>query len=159
MSNKNALQGANVRTSCISLRTPATNKPETNTVNTQKSPPWACDRGCAEACAERFSALKRSSQALGSNGRRKERGAQGRHQGGSSPLACLSRALRSFFRPLLASACYVRRLPLSKGGVTRDDSQRRLLARHCVAMLQLFETMSQQCCNAALKIVATNPSV
>ena len=26
MSNKNALQGANVRTSCISLRTPATNK-------------------------------------------------------------------------------------------------------------------------------------
>ena len=28
-----------------------------NTVNTQKSPPWACDKGCAEACAERFSAL------------------------------------------------------------------------------------------------------
>ena len=26
ISNKNALQGANVRTSCISLRTPATNK-------------------------------------------------------------------------------------------------------------------------------------
>ena len=26
MSNKNALQGANVRTLCISLRTPATNK-------------------------------------------------------------------------------------------------------------------------------------
>ena len=26
MSNKNALQGANVRASCISLRTPATNK-------------------------------------------------------------------------------------------------------------------------------------
>ena len=24
----------------------------------QKSPPWACDKGCAEACAERFSALK-----------------------------------------------------------------------------------------------------
>ena len=31
---------------------------QTNTVNTQKSPPWACDKGCAEACAERFSALK-----------------------------------------------------------------------------------------------------
>ena len=30
---------------------------QTNTVNTQKSPPWACDKGCAEACAERFSAL------------------------------------------------------------------------------------------------------
>ena len=28
-----------------------------NTVNTQKSPPWACDKGWAEACAERFSAL------------------------------------------------------------------------------------------------------
>ena len=55
MSNKNALQGANVRTSCISLRTPATNK---HKVNTQKSPPWACGKGCAEACAERFSALK-----------------------------------------------------------------------------------------------------
>ena len=26
--------------------------------NTQKSPPWACGKGCAEACAERFSALK-----------------------------------------------------------------------------------------------------
>ena len=56
-SNKNALQGANVRTSCISLRTPATNQQQTNTVNTQKSPHWACDKGCAEACAERFSAL------------------------------------------------------------------------------------------------------
>ena len=31
---------------------------QTNTVNTQKIPPWACDKGCAEACAERFSALK-----------------------------------------------------------------------------------------------------
>ena len=37
---------------------------QTNTINTasqvhiQKSPPWACDKGCAEACAERFSALK-----------------------------------------------------------------------------------------------------
>ena len=31
---------------------------QTNTVNTQKSPPWACDKRCAEACAERFSALK-----------------------------------------------------------------------------------------------------
>ena len=30
---------------------------QTNTVNTQKIPPWACDKGCAEACAERFSAL------------------------------------------------------------------------------------------------------
>ena len=32
---------------------------QTNAVNTQKSPPWAYDKGCAEACAERFSALKR----------------------------------------------------------------------------------------------------
>ena len=31
-----------------------------NSVNTQKSPPWACSKGCAEACAERFSALKLS---------------------------------------------------------------------------------------------------
>ena len=31
---------------------------QTNTVNTQKSPPWACGKRCAEACAERFSALK-----------------------------------------------------------------------------------------------------
>ena len=31
---------------------------QTNTVNTQKSPPWACGKGCAEACAKRFSALK-----------------------------------------------------------------------------------------------------
>ena len=30
---------------------------QTNPVNTQKSPPWAYDKGCAEACAERFSAL------------------------------------------------------------------------------------------------------
>ena len=34
------------------------NSKQTNTVNTQKSPPSACDKGCAEACAERFSALK-----------------------------------------------------------------------------------------------------
>ena len=41
-------------------------KQQTNTVkrtrqtqSTQrKFPPWACDKGCAEACAERFSALK-----------------------------------------------------------------------------------------------------
>ena len=46
------LQGGNDRTLCISLRTPATNK------HSQKSPPWACGKGCAEACAERFSALK-----------------------------------------------------------------------------------------------------
>ena len=31
---------------------------QTNTVSTQKSPPWACGNGCVEACAERFSALK-----------------------------------------------------------------------------------------------------
>ena len=31
---------------------------QTNTVNTQKNPPWACGKGCAEACAERISALK-----------------------------------------------------------------------------------------------------
>lgn len=37
------------------------------------------------------------------------------------------------------------------GNVTRDDSQRQLLAQHCVAMLQLFETTSQQCCNAVLR--------
>ena len=68
-----------------------------------------------------------------------------------SPRVSLSRA--PFFLPpiILASARYVRRLLLSKGDVTRDDSQRRLLARHCVAMLQLFETTSQQCCNAVLR--------
>ena len=54
MSNKNALQGANVRTSCTSLRTPGTKKHSQRT----ESPPWACGKGCAEACAERFSALK-----------------------------------------------------------------------------------------------------
>ena len=42
---------------------------QTNTVNTQKSPPWACDKGCAEACAERFSALKGRSCKLGSRPR------------------------------------------------------------------------------------------
>ena len=31
---------------------------QSRTVHTQKSPPWACNKGCAEACAERFSALK-----------------------------------------------------------------------------------------------------
>ena len=61
MSNRNALQGANVRTSCVSLRTPATNK---QSQHTQKSPPWACDKVCAEACAERFSALNFDSLSL-----------------------------------------------------------------------------------------------
>ena len=32
---------------------------QTNTVNTQKSPPCACDKGYAEACAGRFPALNR----------------------------------------------------------------------------------------------------
>ena len=49
MWNKNALQGGNVCSSCTSFRT--------NAVNTQKSPPWACDKVCAEAWAGRFSAL------------------------------------------------------------------------------------------------------
>ena len=31
----------------------------TQSTHVQKSPPWACDKGCVEACAERFSALKR----------------------------------------------------------------------------------------------------
>ena len=72
MSNKNALQGANVRTSSISLRTPARKQTQSTPgrmVNTQKSPPWACDKGCAEACAERFSALKGRSCKLGSRPR------------------------------------------------------------------------------------------
>ena len=38
---------------------------QTNTINTQKCAPWACNKGCAEACAERFSALK-SGSGLGS---------------------------------------------------------------------------------------------
>ena len=54
-------------------------------------------------------------------------------------------------------------MPLSKGDVTRDDSQRRFSAQHSVAMLELnvgtmlqpFETMWQQCC-VALKIVVAN---
>ena len=41
---------------------------QTNTVNTQKSPPWACDKECAEACAERFSALKNENGSEWSNG-------------------------------------------------------------------------------------------
>ena len=47
--NKKALQGANVRTYCISF---------SQSELPQKSPPWACDKGCAEACAGRFSAMK-----------------------------------------------------------------------------------------------------
>ena len=57
MSNKNALQGANVRTSSISLRTPATKQTQSTPgrmVNTQK---------------ERFSALKGRSCKLGSRPR------------------------------------------------------------------------------------------
>ena len=34
----------------------------------------------------------------------------------------------------------------SKCDVERDDSQRQFLAKHGVAMLWPFETMSQQCC-------------
>ena len=60
--NKKALQGTNVRTSCISfsLSQNSHRTTQTNAVNkrTQKSPPRTCDKGCAEACAERFSALK-----------------------------------------------------------------------------------------------------
>ena len=40
---------------------------------------------------------------------------------------------------------------MSYGDVTRDDSQRRSLAQHSVAMLSPFETMSQQCCHPALR--------
>ena len=54
-------------------------------------------------------------------------------------------------------------MPLSKGDVTRGDSQRRFSAQHSVAMLepnvgtmlQPFETMWQQYC-VALKIVVAN---
>ena len=47
----------------------------------------------------------------------------------------------------------------SKGDVTRDDSKRRILAQHSIAMLEqccnhAFETMSQQCCDAVLRIVS-----
>ena len=63
-----------------------------------------------------------------------------------SPLVSHSRA--PFF---LAPITSKRLLLLSKGDVTRDDSQRQLLAQHCVAMLQLFETTSQQCCNVELR--------
>ena len=50
ISNKNALQGANVRTSCISFSL-SQNSHRTRQTN-------AGDKGCAEACVERFSALK-----------------------------------------------------------------------------------------------------
>ena len=52
--------GSNVCTSCISfsLGQNSNRTTQTNTVNKQKIPPWACDKGCAEACAERFFALK-----------------------------------------------------------------------------------------------------
>ena len=40
---------------------------------------------------------------------------------------------------------------ITLGDVTRDDSQRRSLAQHSVAMLEPFETMLQQCCNAVLR--------
>ena len=45
----------------VSVRTlSVTNKhSRTQSTHVQKSPPWACDKGCVEACAERFSALKR----------------------------------------------------------------------------------------------------
>ena len=35
-----------------------------------------------------------------------------------------------------------------KVDVTRDDLQRQFLVQHSVAMLEPFETMSQQYCNA-----------
>ena len=92
--------------------------------------------------------LSLSSRRLEVIGSRKELGARGRH-----PLpsrVSLARPVLSCAQ-LLPSACYVRRLLLSKGNVTRDDSQRQLLAQHCVAMLQRFETTSQQCCNAVLR--------
>ena len=57
MSNKNALQGANVRTSSISLRTPATKQTQSTPgrmVNTQKSPPWACDKGAQKLAQNVF---------------------------------------------------------------------------------------------------------
>ena len=47
---KKPLQGANVRTSCISFCL-SQNSHRTRQTN-------AGDKGCAEACAERFSALK-----------------------------------------------------------------------------------------------------
>ena len=68
--SKKTLQGANVRTSCISFSlneshncsqselsqndTNADKRRVTNarnSFNKQKNPPWACDKGCAEACA------------------------------------------------------------------------------------------------------------
>ena len=55
MLNKKALQGANDCNSCISfsLRSELSQW-QAKTVNTQKSPPWACDKWCAEC----FSNLK-----------------------------------------------------------------------------------------------------
>ena len=59
---KKAFREANVHTLCISFslsqNSLSDKQTQSNTVNTQKSPPWACDKRCAEACAERFSALK-----------------------------------------------------------------------------------------------------
>ena len=44
---------------------------------------------------------------------------------------------------------------LFKGDVTREDSQRRFLAQHSIAMLEqccvLFEIMSRQYCNTFLR--------
>ena len=58
---KKAFREANVHTLCISFslsqNSLSDKQTQSNTVNTQKSPPWACDNRCAEACAERFSAL------------------------------------------------------------------------------------------------------
>ena len=51
----------NVRTKCISFSLSQNSLRTTQTVNTQKIPPWAWDKGCAEACTERFSVLKEHS--------------------------------------------------------------------------------------------------
>ena len=52
------------------------------------------------------------------------------------------------------SVCCTREL---KGDVTRDDSQRRLLSQHIVAMLEQCCNYPKQCRNnVALKIVVTN---
>ena len=67
---KKAFREANVHTLCISFslsqNSLSDKQTQSNTVNTQKSPPWACDKRCAEACAERFSALKLSPSLLAS---------------------------------------------------------------------------------------------
>ena len=39
-----------------------------------------------------------------------------------------------------------------KGDVTRDDSQRRFLAQHSVAMLEQCCNLSKQCCNTVLRL-------